>query len=227
MNDILVVATHPDDETLGCGGTLFNHKNRGDRIHWLIVTEQPNSGSNSSFFEQKKSEIKKICAFYDFDSVNLLSIPTTKVDEVAKSKLIDKISKVFCEVKPSVIYLPFCHDVHSDHRCVFDAAYSFTKSFRFPFIKEVYMMETLSETEFSPAIAGHAFTPNVFVNITSFIGKKIEAIQIYKSEIQEHPFPRSIENIKALALHRGATAGVKFAESFMLVKSIINQEKMP
>ena len=136
------------------------------------------------------------------------------------SELISKISSIINKVKPNIIYLPFKGDVHSDHKYIFDAAYSCTKVFRYPFIKKIYMMETLSETEFSLSTKEDSFVPNVFVNISDYIDKKIEAMKIYKSEIGEHPFPRSEKNIRALATYRGATSGCDCAESFILIKEI-------
>ena len=106
------------------------------------------------------------------------------------SELITKISSVINKVKPDTIYLPFKGDVHSDHKYIFDAAYSCTKTFRYPFIKKIYMMETLSETEFSLSTKEDSFVPNVFVDISEFMDKKIELMNIYESEIGKHPFPR-------------------------------------
>jgi LmbE family N-acetylglucosaminyl deacetylase len=83
------------------------------------------------------------------------------------------------------------------------------------------MMETLSETEFAVSTKDDSFIPNVFVDISKYINKKLEIMQIYESELQEHPFPRSIKNIKALATFRGATSGCYYAESFMLLKEIL------
>jgi LmbE family N-acetylglucosaminyl deacetylase len=136
------------------------------------------------------------------------------------SELIGKISKVINDVKPNIIYLPFKGDVHSDHRKIFEAAYSCTKSFRYPFIKKIYMIETLSETEFAPSTKEDSFIPNIFVNISEYMDKKIEIMKVFESEIAEHPFPRSERNLKALATLRGATAGCEYAESFMLLKEI-------
>jgi len=116
--------------------------------------------------------------------------------------------------------LPFKSDVHSDHRKIFEAAYSCTKSFRYPFIKKIYMMEVLSETEFALSTKDDSFVPNVFVNISDYIDKKVEAMNVYKSEIDSHPFPRSEENIRALATYRGATSCCNYAESFMLIKEV-------
>ncbi len=195
MNKVLVVAVHPDDETLGCGGTLLKHKANGDEIHWLIATEMEESKNTS----QRNAEIDQVEELYDFDSVHRLGLSTTKIDEYSMSELITKISSVVNKVKPNIIYLPFKGDVHSDHKYIFDAAYSCTKSFRYPFIKKIYMMETLSETEYSVSTKEDSFVPNVFIDISEYMGKKIELMNIYESEIGKHPFPRSERNIRALA----------------------------
>ena len=175
---------------------------------------------DSEGVKQRDNEIDKVGIFYDFDSVNRLGLSTTKVDEYSVNDLITKISFVINKVKPNIIYLPFKSDVHSDHKYIFDAAYSSTKSFRYPFIKKIYMMETLSETEFSVSTKEDRFVPNVFVDVSEHINKKIELMNIYKSEIGKHPFPRSERNIIALATYRGATANCNYAESFMLIKEI-------
>ena len=216
MNKVLVVAVHPDDETLGCGGTLLKHKFNGDEIHWLIATEM----KDSEGVKQRDNEIDKVGIFYDFDSVNRLGLSTTKVDEYSVNDLITKISFVINKVKPNIIYLPFKSDVHSDHRHIFNAVYSCTKSFRYPFIKKIYMMETLSETEFALSTREDSFVPNVFVDISRYIEKKVEVMNVYKGEMGIHPFPRSEKNIKALSSFRGATSGCEYAESFMLLKEI-------
>jgi LmbE family N-acetylglucosaminyl deacetylase len=217
MSKILVVAVHPDDETLGCGGTLLKHKAHGDSIHWLICTE---SDSVNHFYQIRENEIQRVAEKYWFDSTHNLKLKTMQVDEYTMSELIGKISKVINEVKPNIIYLPFKGDIHSDHRKIFEAAYSCTKSFRYPFIKKIYMMETLSETEFAPSTKEDSFIPNVFVDMSNFMDKKIEIMKIFESEIAEHPFPRSEKNLRALATLRGATAGCEYAESFVLLKEI-------
>lgn len=217
MNKVLIIAVHPDDETLGCGGTLLKHKANGDETHWLIATQ---TATESDFYKTRSKEIEKVTVLYGFDSVHNLALKTMQVDEYTISELIGKISKVINEVKPNIIYLPFKGDVHSDHRHIFEASYSCTKSFRYPFIKKIYMIETLSETEFAPSTKEDSFIPNVFIDITDFIDKKLEIMKVFESEIAEHPFPRSLRNLKALATLRGATAGCEYAESFMLLKEI-------
>ena len=111
--------------------------------------------------------------------------------------------------------------MHSAHKQVSNAAYSCKKSFRYPFIKKIYMMQTLSETDLSLSTKDDSFIPNVFVYINEFMDKKIEIMKIYKGEIGMYPFPRSDRNIKVLATYLGATSECESAESFMLLKEII------
>ena len=166
-------------------------------------------------------EIEKVAKMYGFNDVYDLGLPTMKVDSFPMELIITKITEVINKAKPNILYLPFKGDIHSDHRVLFNAAFSCTKIFRHPFIKKILMMEVISETEFAPNLSEHAFTPNYFVNITDFWELKIKIMKLYRGEMSNHPFPRSIENIKALAMFRGAQAGVKYAESFMLLKEIV------
>lgn len=217
-NKVLTVAVHPDDETLGCGGTLLKHKADGDEINWLICTSVDIKHND---FDSRKKEIDEVSKIYKFDSVHDLQLKTTQVDEYNISELIGKISQIINKIKPNIIYLPFKEDIHSDHRRIFEATYSCTKSFRYPFIKKIYMLETISETEFAPSTKDDTFIPNVFVDISKYMEDKIRIINIYKKEIGQHPFPRNEKNIRALATLRGATCGCEYAESFMLLKEII------
>ena len=222
IKSVLVVAVHPDDETLGCGGALLKHKDKGDEIHWLIATDvKASEGFEKTMVEKREEEIDKVKELFRFSSVNRLRLSTTKIDQYSMSDLTSKIASVIKKVRPDIIYLPFKGDVHSDHKYIFDAAYSCTKNFRYPFIKKIYMMETLSETEFAPSTKEDGFVPNVFIDISNYIDKKIELMKVYESEMGEHPFPRSERNIRALGTLRGATCGCDYAESFMLLKEIL------
>jgi len=219
MNKVLVVAVHPDDETIACGGTLLKHKTNGDEIHWLICTET-NKEQNPDFYETREKEIIAVRDYFKFDSVHNLRLLSTKVDEYTDSERVGKISEVVSTIRPNIIYLPFRSDIHSDHRYIFEAAYSCTKSFRYPFVKKVLMMEAPSETEFALSLPSQSFIPNVFNDITDYIDMKVEITKIFESEIGEHPFPRSEGTIRALAAYRGSTCGCSAAESFMLLKEI-------
>lgn len=221
MNKVLVLAVHPDDETLGCGGTLLKLRDQGCELHWLIATSISQEGGYSpEFVEARRREIETVAQYYAFTGVHELGLPTARIETVPLGSIVGRIAKVMKELTPDTLFLPFRGDVHSDHRILFDAAFSCTKSFRQPSLRRIYMMEALSETEFSPAIPGLSFVPNTFVDISSHFDEKLEILQTYRSELGEHPFPRSMANVTALATFRGANAGCRYAESFMLLKYI-------
>jgi N-acetylglucosamine malate deacetylase 1 len=222
MTAVLVVAPHPDDETLGCGGTLLRHFDEGDEIHWLIMTTiNEQAGFSQNRVESRKKEINDIAKKYGFTSIHQCNFITTTLDMIAKNDLINEISGTISRVKPEIVYVPFRNDAHSDHEIVFDAVASCTKSFRYPYVKRVRAYETLSETEFGIKSGDTSFVPNLWVNISNFLNKKIEIMEMYTGEMGAHPFPRSERNIRALATFRGATAGVDAAEAFLSLKEII------
>ena len=220
MSKVLVVAVHADDETLGCSGTLLKHKALGDEIYWLLLTG-PTLNHPRRFTEEsiqaRKEIVNRVVDAYGFDGLEYLELPTQLLHTLDLRDIIKKISEVFKRIQPNIIYTMFANDVHSDHRVAFDAVYSCTKSFRYPFIKKIYMMETLSETEFALAVPAKTFIPNVYVDITDYIDRKLEIMQMYPKEVMLEPYPRSLSSIKAQARLRGSRAGVMYAEAFQLL----------
>lgn len=220
MSKVIFVAVHPDDETLGCGGTILKHKSQGDEIFWMVLTG-PQKGLmphfTDEFLAKRDAMLDGIAKEYGFDETIRLGFPTQMLHTLDLRDIIQKISEVFRRIQPDTIYMMYCHDVHSDHRVAFDAVYSCTKSFRYPFIKNIYMIEALSETDFAMAIPGNSFVPNVFVDISDYIEKKLEIASMYIGEMQDDPYPRSQSAIRALARVRGARAGVMYAEAFQLL----------
>jgi len=218
--NILFVSVHPDDETLGCGGTILKHKENGDTINWLNITDVDNNhpfGFSPEQVMTRQLTIEKVKQSYEFSKCINLKLYTQLLDTKVLSFLIEKISEVIKEIQPDTLYIPNRSDIHSDHRLSFQAIYSCTKNFRYPFIKRVFMYETLSETEFAPALAENAFIPNTFVDITDYIDTKIEIMKLYETEIMPDPLPRSAHAIKGLAAFRGSRIGVQYAEAFMCI----------
>lgn len=219
---VLVVAPHADDESLGCGGTLLKHKQNGDEIHWLIVTQMSSAcGYSEEAMLKRQEEVLAVTQQYGFKSVHQFAFSPALLDTESKSNLVDAFSAVMNQVKPQIVYTPFRNDVHSDHEVVFDVVASTTKSFRYPFIEKILAYETLSETDFNIKPGNTMFSPNVFVDISEFMEKKISILKLYASEMGEFPFPRSIKAIKSLGHVRGVQAGCDSAEAFMLLKEII------
>lgn len=220
-NVVLVVAVHPDDETLGCGGALLRLREEGAEIHWMIVTAMTaECGFPAEIIARRESEIEAVAQMYDFSSVSRLGFPATRLDEVPMTQLVVAMSNVFKSLQPNLVFLPYQHDVHSDHQYAFQAAFSCTKTFRYPSVRKVMMMETLSETDFAQS-AGSGFVPNVFMDVSKQFEKKLQIMRVFASELRQHPFPRSERNLRALATLRGATAGCEYAESFVLLREVV------
>lgn len=209
---VVVVAPHPDDETLGCGGTLLRHKAEGDEVHWFNMTSL--KGNESIIQYEINTQVGNE---YDFSSCSDFNFPTTRLDTIPIGDLVGSLAGLFTEIQPEMVYAPFWGDIHSDHRIVFDAVASCSKWFRHPYIKRIMAYETLSETEFG---FKESFKPNCFVNITDYLNKKIEIMKLYNGEMGEMPFPRCEQNIRALATLRGTQSGFMAAEAFMLLKDI-------
>ena len=147
--------------------------------------------------------------------------PTRLLFDIAPKEetpnLVAQFAEVFTSFEPDEVFVPHHADVHSDHRLVFEAAVACTKWFRHPSVRRVLAYETLSETDFN-LDAASAFHPTTFVDIGGFLDRKLELLNIYRSEIEAFPFPRSIEAIRALAMMRGATSGFAAAEAFQLLR---------
>lgn len=216
---IMVVSPHADDETLGAGGSILKYKNQGHRVVWLNVTDMKEEyGYSKEQISVRQDEIEAVSRFYHIDAFFNLKLEPAGLDKYAMSFLVQEMSQIFKEVKPHTVILPYKHDVHSDHKIVFEAAYACTKVFRSPYIKKILCMEILSETDF--ALSDVGFVPNYYVDISDYVEQKIAIMQCYKSEIKDAPFPRNVDSIKGLAQYRGAAAGVKYAEAFQIVKII-------
>jgi N-acetylglucosamine malate deacetylase 1 len=214
----LVVAPHPDDEILGCGGTLFKRKKTGGEIAWLIVTGISEEGGwPAERVSMREREMTRVAEMVGFARVFNLRLPAAELDRLGMSELVLRFSRVFQEFQPEEVFLPNRGDAHTDHRVVFDAAAACTKWFRYPSVKRVLAYETISETEFG-LDANSIFQPDWFVDITEFLERKLEAMAVYQSETGAFPFPRSDEAIRALAAVRGATCGFPAAEAFRLLR---------
>lgn len=214
----LIVAPHPDDEILGCGGTLLRRKAEGGVLAWLIVTGMTEqTGWPAERIQRRDAEIKRVAELVGFDQVFNLYLPPAGLDELPMGDLVSTFSAVFTSFAPEEVFVPHRGDVHSDHRVTFDVVAACAKWFRYPSVRRVLAYETVSETEFGLA-RETAFQPNYFVDIAAYLDRKLEIMTAYPSELGEFPFPRSLRAIRALAEWRGASAGYLAAEAFELLR---------
>ena len=222
IHRVCVIAPHPDDETLGCGGTLLKLKAAGAKIAWLLVTSMlPEHGFSLDAIRAKENDIERLRQGYNFARTVRLHIPTTKVDQVPTDELVMAIGASFSEFQPDTVFIPFCHDAHSDHYHISKATLSCCKWFRYPFVRNVLFYETISETDFNLNTTEQGFRPNLYVNISDFFEEKLELLRIFTSELGEFPFPRSLESVEAIAKLRGTQCGARRAEAFELLRGCL------
>lgn len=216
----LVIAPHPDDEILGCGGTLLRRAAEGGVVGWLVVTAMTESeGWSVERIQQRTEEIERVREGLGIAAEHLyqLGLPAAALDRLPMGTLVAGVSEVFKDFLPEEVFLPHPGDAHSDDRTVFEAASACMKWFRYHSVQRVLTYETLSETDAGLDLT-RPFSPTVFVDISAYLERKKTLMRVYSSEIGAFPFPRSEEAIDALARLRGAQAGFMAAESFVLLR---------
>lgn len=217
----LYISAHPDDETLGCGGTILKHLERGDEAYWLVATQAHEPEWSREIIEQKDAEVQCVAEAYGFARCFRLGFETTRLDLVPRADLIERIREVVAEVRPESVYVTHPGDVHTDHGYVYAATAAVLRGFHMKSfgVRRLLCYETLSSTDqASPHGAG--FTANVFTDITPFLERKLELMALYETELHPEPLPRTMTAIRSLARYRGATIGVEYAEAFQLVRAL-------
>jgi len=222
LNKVLIVATHYDDETYGCGGTIQKLKNLGKKVYLLVISDPSGYVFNKKKLSTRYSEIKKIKNFYKFNKIFELNYPASQLYKIDKTKFINDTKKLINLIKPDTIILNHYNDAHSDHREVFENMRYLMKPFRFNFIKNIFLMETLSETDQGLVLVTDTFKPNLYVDISNFIKLKIKAVKIYKSQILHSPSSRNIDTVRSLSRLRGGQSGYKFAEAFQILRGSLD-----
>lgn len=220
---VMSIAVHPDDETLGCGGALLKHQNGGDSLHWLLVTSAHEPDFTPGQVALQRQQVELVKAAYPFETLDWLKLPTTRLETVPMIDLVNGIRETVKRVRPEMVFVPNSTDAHSDHRVVFLAASAALKSFYLGAlgVRRVLAAEVLSETDAALPSAERVFLPNVFVDVSSTLSRKLEIMGLYKTELQPEPLPRTPSAVRALARCRGATMGVEYAEAFMLLRELV------
>lgn len=220
---ILVIAPHPDDEVLGCGGVIKKYAKAGNEVYLCIVTKAYTPDWSEEFIKNRGEEIKCANRVLGIKKTFFLDLPTVKLDTIPQKKLNDLILGCINKTKPDIIYMPFGGDINKDHRLVFEAALVATRPKPESSIKKILCYETLSETDWGRVLdeeKKYSFSPNVYFDISKTLADKLKAISCYRSELQKFPHPRSLKGIKVLAEKRGSEVGLKAAEAFINIRQI-------
>jgi len=221
---ILIVAAHPDDEILGCGGTVVRLGKEGYEVYTLILGEGITSRDEKRKREKREKDIEhlrketyKANEIIGTKDVFLYDFPDNRFDTVALLDIVKTIEGVKDNIKPDIIYTHHRGDLNIDHRIIYNAVLTASRPIKGETVKEIYSFEIPSSTEWNYP---YIFSPNVFIDIAKTIDKKIEAIKCYKSELNKFPHPRSEEAIRSIARRWGSVAGLNHAEAFEVIRKV-------
>ena len=227
-NRILVVAAHPDDEILGCGGTIAQHANAGDEVQILITAEGATSRQSIRNRVEVSDELSdlaiaanKSCKILGATDVELLNLPDNRLDSIDRLDLIKQIEERIQHHQPQVVYVHHSGDVNIDHRYLHEAVVTACRPTPGHCVRRLLSFEVASSTEWQPPGSAPTFNPNWFVDISVEWELKRTALEAYSSEMRPWPHARSIEAVEHLARWRGAQVGVEAAEAFCLLREIV------
>ncbi len=221
---LLVVAAHPDDEILGCGGTVARLVDEGYEAYSLVLGEGITSRDDKRDQEKRAEDIKQLKKqisrankIVGIKEVFTHEFPDNRFDTLPLLDIVKVIEKLKNQIRPDLIFTHFEKDLNIDHRITYQAVVTATRPLPREPVRCIYSFEILSSTEWNWPLS---FSPDVFFNIEKGINKKIEAMREYKSELRDFPHPRSLKGIKLNAEYRGMLTGLKYAEAFKLVRAI-------
>ncbi len=224
--NILVIAAHPDDEVLGCGGTIAR-----ESAHHAVQIAILGEGASSRHDRRSdapaddlqilRADALAAAKIIGATGVELAGLADNRFDELPLLDVVKTVEQWIRRYEPDVIYTHHPGDLNVDHGVTFRAVLTATRpGTHSRTVKEIYAFEVPSSTEWAFGRIGPAFRPNVFVDVTATLDTKIAAMQCYRTEARPSPHPRSPEALRALAAHRGSAAGVVFAEAFDVIRVI-------
>jgi LmbE family N-acetylglucosaminyl deacetylase len=224
MENILVVAAHPDDEILGCGGTIAKSSQENE-VFVLILGEGITSRDipdNNKIEELSKLKNEMFAANNILGTKEVFTedLPDNKFDTVPLLDIIKIVEGYVQKINPDIVYTHHRGDLNIDHRITFDAVLTACRPIEGNPVKKLLSFEVPSSTEWNIKDASMSFNPNVYEDISGTIDKKTDAMSAYKNEIRVSPHPRSVKKIRSLAETRGAESGMNFAEAFMLIREL-------
>src|SRR5918996_4215876 len=218
---VLVIAPHPDDEVLGAGGTVARLSEAGAEVVIAIVTRGAPPLFAQAGAAKVRCEARAAHAHLGVARTGFLDQPAARLDEVPHHELNRALGELVREVAPDTLLLPFVGDIHLDHQLTFLSAMVAARPHGAAFPGRILCYETLSETNWNAPFMTPSFVPNVFVDISAQLERKLEAMRLYDSQQRDFPHERSLAAIRALAMLRGSTVHRPAGEAFMLVRQVI------
>jgi N-acetylglucosamine malate deacetylase 1 len=225
--NILVVAAHPDDEVLGCGGTLCRHSEEGHHVFVVYMAQgimsrfqEKDIGARNEAVGRLKEDARKAADILGIEGTVFFDFPDNRMDHVDLLDVVRGVESCLDRFHPSIVYSHHEGDLNIDHSIVARAVITATRPQQEQTVEEVYAFEVLSSTEWAFHQPDGVFSPNCFVGMEAYLDRKLEAMAAYQSEVRRFPSPRSLESIRYLARLRGSQAGLEAAEAFRLIRRI-------
>jgi LmbE family N-acetylglucosaminyl deacetylase len=227
LKNILIIAAHPDDEVLGCGGSIAKWSKDENNVNLLIMAEGITSRDKYREKESRKKELsnlaqsaKRASNILGVKSVELLDYPDNRMDSVDLLDVVKTIEKYIEKLKPEVVMTHHAGDLNIDHQITHQAVITACRPQPGQTVKCILSFEVPSATQWQSPTIGNPFVPNWFEDISESLDLKMEALRAYQSEMREWPHPRSLRAVEHLARWRGALVGCEAAEAFMLNRFI-------
>lgn len=224
MKNILIIAAHPDDEILGCGGTILKNIKYGNKVNILYISDGVGGRyadkSNKKIYKDindRKNMAINASKFAKFKIVDFLGLENLELNKYRHNYVNNKIFDILKKIKPNVIYTNHPGDNNIDHRITFESTYTACRPNEYFKVKEFYTYEVPSSTDWASP-SNQFFIPKKFVDIGDFYKKKRKLLSFYNKELRKHPHPRSLKNIDALETYRGGMCGAKKAEAFDVIR---------
>jgi len=225
--NILIVAAHPDDEVLGCGGSMAKWSQGGHQVHILIMAEGLTSRDKQRDRKSRKKELlmlgksaKEASDILNVDSVELLNYPDNRMDSIDLLDIVKSVEEKITKLKPNIVLTHHIGDLNVDHQIVHKAVITACRPQPGQSVKRILSFEVPSATEWQSPSLGSPFVPNWYEDISDTLKLKIKALKAYESEMKDWPHPRSLIGGEHLAKWRGASCGLNLAEAFMLIREI-------
>ena len=232
MQQILIVAAHPDDEVLGCGATIARHARAGDRVHILILADGVSARAGTSdagtgggaacaaALDARAASARAAAGILGAQPPRLLGLPDNRLDALPLLDIVRQIEAVMAELRPQVVYTHHAGDLNIDHRIAHQAVMTACRPQPGAVCRRILCFEVPSSTEWQTPRAADAFVPDWYVDVHTTLEHKFEALRAYADELRPWPHPRSLEAVEHLARWRGASIGVDAAEAFMLARTL-------
>ena len=221
MASVLVVAAHPDDEVLGCGGTIARHVRSGDSVFCVFLADGASSREDPGDMHERERQATCAAEKLGMEKPAFFGFPDNRMDSVSLLDVVKAVEKVVAETVPEIIYTHHAGDLNVDHRIVHQAVLTACRPQPGHSVRAIYGFEVPSSTEWAPAGTFPPFSPDHFVDISGYLKQKRVALECYADEMRVWPHARSFEAVTALAKVRGASVGVVAAEAFMVIREIV------